>query len=167
MANALLLRTCQRRLRGSDRTTISTQHECANCQKSPCDEANKKVTLGALIYGMDPWEEQAPEELLALEKENGRDVITKMFDKALHEGSFSSPSLGVLSLRSLTEGNISYHERYHTYLPSYEPLSIIPVDAKTKTRLKRPLHHCRIGDDLNVYSVMPNFPSNSYGSSAQ
>ncbi|TEB24050.1 hypothetical protein FA13DRAFT_1797588 [Coprinellus micaceus] len=141
MANALLLGTCHPKFKDRDRTTTTSDHECADCRRFPCDKANKGFSLGRLIYGSKPWEEQAPADLLEFEKP---DVMTKMFDKAV------------------SQGLITYRDRHRTFLPEYKPQSIIVPDAKAINRPKRPIYHHRIDDKLNVYSVVPDYPRNCY-----
>lgn len=162
MANALLLGTCHPKFKDRDRTTTTSDHECADCRRSPCDKANKAFSLGRLIYGSKQWEEQAPADLLEFEKP---DVMTKMFDKAVSQGALYGYSIHP-PLTSY-EGLITYRDRHRTFLPEYEPQSIIVPDAKAINRPKRPIYHHRIDDKLNVYSVVPDYPRNCYANAEE
>ncbi|TEB23975.1 hypothetical protein FA13DRAFT_1913232 [Coprinellus micaceus] len=149
MANALLLRTCQHKFSDQSRDTTSSRHECANCKRSPCDKANKVFSFGRLIYGSEQWVKQAPPELLEFEERQGSDILTAGYDKARRNGK------------------ITYIDRYTTYLPEFEPQTIIAPDFKAKGCPKRPTYHHRINDTVNVYSVIPNYPRNSYANEKQ
>jgi hypothetical protein len=149
------------------RAATTTKHECATCQRSPCDKANKVFSLGSLIYGAERWKAQAPPELLQFEELQGIDPLTSSFDKAFRDGMHPRRLVSLLFVPPLTdknffEGKITFRELTIAYLPEFEPQSILAADFKAKKCPKRPTYHNRISEKLNVYSVIPNYHPNSY-----